>query len=268
MAEAEIAEPAEQAAHQIGDVAMIDAKLFRRPLPADCAQSVLAREQGVVLLGRNPVVIFQPGPAGGPRVVLALLAVGIGILGPFAPALGVDRVFVGDIKGAIGGKRAQSEVDTLRVAFFLALACDRHGTASLPLWARAEAPRAGQRLPGARIAASRAHARAAPQALRPAEIGARCLSGWVELMKMPARQGRRPACDRTFRSCLGYTRIVLHTQAQNAGEGRNSPRQTRPVGIRPIIQKDVVDSSDLSAARSHAPRRHKRSKKAWPANQD
>ena len=103
MAEAEIAEPAEQAAHQIGDVAMIDAELLRRPLSADRAQATLALEQCVVLLGRDPVVIFQPRPALALCVVLALLAVGIGILGPFAPALGVDRVFVREIKRQLGG---------------------------------------------------------------------------------------------------------------------------------------------------------------------
>jgi hypothetical protein len=129
MAKAEIAQPAEQPSYQFGRVMMIDAQPLDRPLVADRAHAVLLFEQRVVLLGRDPVVIFQPGPAVGSRIVFTLLAVRVGMLRPFAAALGVDRVLVGGIEGPIVGKRAQAEVGIFRIAFFLALALGRHGTA-------------------------------------------------------------------------------------------------------------------------------------------
>jgi hypothetical protein len=129
MAEAEIAQPAQQPAYQFGRVMMIDAQPLDRPLLTDCAHAVLLFEQRVVLLGRDPVVIFQPGPAVGSRIVFTLLAVRVGMLRPFAPALGVDGILVVGIEGPIVGKRAQAEVGIFRIAFFLALALGRHGTA-------------------------------------------------------------------------------------------------------------------------------------------
>jgi len=215
MAEAEIAEAAEQSADQIGWVIMIDAQPLDRALVADRAHAILLFKQRVVLSGRDPVVIFQPGPAFRFRIVLALLAVGIGMLRPFAPPLGVDCVFVGGIEGAIAGKRAQSEVSILRIALLFALAFGRHGTASLN-WRAAQNPRAPDRNCPARGTTPCAHARAAPQTVRPAEIVTRCL-GWKA--KAAAEEGpRQPGFDHTSGSCRNYTRIALHTQAQNVGK--------------------------------------------------
>jgi hypothetical protein len=60
------------------------------------------------------------------------------------------------------------------------------------------------------------------------EIVARCLSdqgGGNENAGL-AKPRRLPS-DHTFRSCLNYTRIVLHTQAQNAGNIAESAKLNR-----------------------------------------
>jgi hypothetical protein len=54
----QVALAAEQPAHLAGHVAMIDAKPLRGSLPADGAGAPLSRQKAVIVLDRQPVVVF------------------------------------------------------------------------------------------------------------------------------------------------------------------------------------------------------------------
>jgi len=102
IAEAEIAAAAEQTAHLVADVAMVDVeRLARLAGLADGADAVLARQQRIVIGRRHPVAALEHDLAAIAGHVRALRQLAARILCVLLAALGVDAILVRRVPGAL-----------------------------------------------------------------------------------------------------------------------------------------------------------------------
>jgi hypothetical protein len=98
---------------------MIDAKSVLGWFPADGADAALLRQERVVILDRQPVVVFEVDLALAPRAIGALLLPELRIFRPSAPLPRIDLVAVGCDPGAIVGAHARPVFRVLRISLFL-----------------------------------------------------------------------------------------------------------------------------------------------------
>jgi hypothetical protein len=121
VAAAEIAGAAEQAAHLAGLVVVVDAEVALDLALADAAAAVLPREDRVVFLDGDTVVIFEVVLALALGAIFALFQLARRILVPLLAALGVDALLVGGVPGPFVG----AGVLPVRFVFGIALPAAR-----------------------------------------------------------------------------------------------------------------------------------------------
>jgi len=121
VAAAEIAGAAEEPAHLAGPVVVVDAEVALDLALADAAAAVLPREERVVFLDSDAVVIFEVVLALAFAAILTLLQLACRILMPLLTAFGVDALLVGLVPGTIVGARLLSIFLVFGIALLAAL---------------------------------------------------------------------------------------------------------------------------------------------------